>query len=72
MGTYGEWKDTDEFDRHIGHLLYFDSTAADAIRANSEWVIKLLEAGDFPFDGTYTALRPDPHRPLTRLSDDIP
>lgn len=66
------WKDTDEFDRHIGHPLYFDSTAAAVIRANGEQLIELIEAGDFPFDGTHTAFRPDPHWPLTRLSDDIP
>lgn len=66
-----EWKDTDEFDLRLGHPLYFDLTEVDAIRAEGERLITLIEAGDFPFDGTYTRFRPDPDWPPTRLSDDI-
>ncbi|MGC4894501.1 DUF402 domain-containing protein [Micromonospora sp. DT31] len=66
-----KWKDADEFDRRIGHPLYFDSAAADAIRAEGERLTKLIEAGDFPFDGIHTDFRPDPHWPLPRLGDDM-
>ncbi|MFG2053020.1 DUF402 domain-containing protein [Micromonospora sp. NPDC048930] len=62
-----EWKDVDEFSGRIGHPLYFDSAAADAVRAEGERLITLIEAGDFPFDGTYTDFRPDPHWPALRL-----
>jgi Protein of unknown function (DUF402) len=66
-----EWKDVDEFDGRIGEPLYFDSAAAKAIRAEGERLIKLIGAGDFPFDGTHTDFCPDPGWPLLRLSDDM-
>ncbi|MGW5669782.1 DUF402 domain-containing protein [Micromonospora sp. NPDC003776] len=66
-----KWKDADEFDRRIGHPLYFDSAAADAIRAEGERLTKLIEAGDCPFDGIHTDFRPDPDWPLLRLGDDM-
>jgi hypothetical protein len=65
-----EWKDADEFDRRIGHPLYFDVAGAAAIRSEGERLVTLIEAGDFPFDGTYTDFRPDPDWPLPRLSGD--
>jgi Protein of unknown function (DUF402) len=64
-----EWKDADEFDRRIGHPLYFDRAAARAIRSVGERLIKAIEAGDFPFDGTHIGFRPDPAWPMPRLSD---
>jgi predicted RNA-binding protein associated with RNAse of E/G family len=62
-----EWKDVDEFTERTGNPLYFDSATADAVRAEGERLIKLIEAGDFPFDGTYTDFRPDPDWPIPRL-----
>jgi hypothetical protein len=62
-----QWKDAEEFDRRIGHPLYFDSTEAKAIRAEGERLIELIEAGDFPFDGAHTGFRPDPAWPWPRL-----
>jgi len=63
-----EWKDADEFDEHICNLLYFDSAAAAAIQAEGHRLIKLIEAGEFPFDGTHTGFRPDPDWPTLRLT----
>lgn len=54
-----EWKDTDEFAERIGNPLYFDRATAGIVRAEGERLIKLIEAGEFPFDGTYTDFRPD-------------
>jgi hypothetical protein len=67
-----QWKDTDEFDRRTGHPLYFDTDAAQAIRSDGERLVTLIEAGDFPFDGTHTGFRPDPAWPVPRLSDGLP
>ena len=36
-----------------------------------ERLIKVIEAGDFPFDGTHTGFRPDPGWPVPRLSDGL-
>jgi hypothetical protein len=65
-----KWKDADEFDRRIGHPLYFDGLEAEAIRSAGERLIKAIEAGDFPFDGTHTDFHPDPAWSVPRLSDD--
>jgi hypothetical protein len=66
-----EWKDADEFDRRIGHPLYFDRTAAEAILVTAERIVDLIEAGSFPFDGTHTRFCPDPSWPRPRLSSDL-
>ncbi|WP_127503012.1 DUF402 domain-containing protein [Actinoplanes solisilvae] len=55
-----EWKDEDELESRIGQPLYFDRAGAAAIRAEGERLIKLAEAGAFPFDGTHVDFRPDP------------
>ncbi|AEV85280.1 hypothetical protein ACWT_4260 [Actinoplanes sp. SE50] len=64
-----EWKDTDEFAELTGHPLYFDSAEAAVIEAEAARLITLLEAGDFPFDGTFTGFRPDPAWDPPRLTD---
>jgi hypothetical protein len=61
------WKDEDEMAARIGRPSYFDQPAADAIRAEGERLIKLVEAGEFPFDGTNTGFRPDPSWPAPAL-----
>lgn len=66
-----EWKDADEFDERLGDPLYFDSATAETIRAEGNRLIKLIEAGDFPFDGTHTDFRPDPDWPALRLTDTL-
>ncbi|MGN9889795.1 DUF402 domain-containing protein [Micromonospora sp. L31] len=62
-----EWKDVDESDGRIGHLLYFDRATAAAVRAEGERLTKLIAAGDSPFDGTYTDFHPDQRWPTLRL-----
>ncbi|MBM2618429.1 DUF402 domain-containing protein [Actinoplanes sp. LDG1-06] len=54
------WKDEDEFAARIGHPQYFDPASAAEIRAESERLIELAEAGAHPFDGTHMDFRPDP------------
>jgi hypothetical protein len=66
-----EWKDVDEFKERIGDPLYFDSATAETIRAEGNRLIKLIEAGDSPFDGTHTDFRPDPDWPALRLADTV-
>ncbi|MFG1990521.1 DUF402 domain-containing protein [Actinoplanes sp. NPDC048988] len=56
-GRDWRWKDAAEFDGHIGDPLYYDRAGAAAIRAEGDRVVKLIEAGDFPFDGTHTGFR---------------
>jgi hypothetical protein len=54
------WKDEAEFAGHIGGPGYWGADAAAGIRATGERMIKLVEAGRFPFDGTWCDFRPDP------------
>jgi hypothetical protein len=62
-----DWKDADEFDRRIGHPLYFDRAEAEVILIEAERIVDLIETGSFPFDGTHTGFCPDPAWPLPRL-----
>ncbi|MFI5915151.1 DUF402 domain-containing protein [Dactylosporangium sp. NPDC051541] len=66
-----EWKDADEFQRHIGHPLYYDRAAADAILIGAERIIDLVETASFPFDGTHTSFCSDPAWALPRLGSGI-
>jgi Protein of unknown function (DUF402) len=54
------WKDEEEFREHLAHpdVYWVDDEAA--VRADGERVVKLIEAGAFPFDGTGCDFRPDP------------
>jgi uncharacterized protein DUF402 len=54
------WKDADEFAYHLAYpdVYWVDDPAA--VWKEGERVIGLVEAGQFPFDGTRTAFRPDP------------
>jgi len=54
------WKDEDELAARTGKPGYFDRAEAEAIRADGERLAGLVEAGEFPFDGTHTGFRPDP------------
>jgi hypothetical protein len=54
------WKDEDEFAERLalpGHYWVPDETA---VWAEGRRVIKEIEAGEFPFDGTWTDFMPDP------------
>jgi hypothetical protein len=54
------WKDEDEFADHLAYpdVYWVDDEAA--VRAEGLRVAKLIDAGEFPFDGTRTDYRPDP------------
>jgi len=54
------WKDVDEFAAHLAHPDVYWVDDESAVRAEGERVVKLIEAGAFPFDGTRTEFRPDP------------
>ncbi|WP_250001740.1 DUF402 domain-containing protein [Actinoplanes sp. M2I2] len=59
-----EWKDEDEFAERLARPdLYWVPDEA-AVWAEGHRVIKLIEAAEFPFDGTWTDFRPDPSWPV--------
>ena len=53
------WRDEDEFHAKTGHPLYWTEAQAAQIRATGDRLVKLAEAGEFPFDGTWCGFRPD-------------
>ncbi|SDY54634.1 Protein of unknown function [Micromonospora pattaloongensis] len=55
-----EWKDEDEFVERLGFPEHYWVVDEAAVRAEGERVIKLAEAGEFPFDGTWCDFVPDP------------
>ena len=61
------WKDEDEFADYANRPGYWDDEQAAEIRAEGENLIKLAEAGEFPFDGTWCDFTPDPSWEPTRL-----
>jgi hypothetical protein len=54
------WKDEEEFAHHLAHpdVYWVDDPAP--VRAEGERLTRLVEEGEFPFDGTATDFRPDP------------
>ncbi|MFI7547710.1 DUF402 domain-containing protein [Actinoplanes sp. NPDC049599] len=62
-----EWKDEDEFTERLAFPEHYWVHDEAAVRAEGLRVIKLIEAGEFPFDGTWTNYTPDPawHPPTT-------
>ncbi|MEH1016791.1 DUF402 domain-containing protein [Micromonospora sp. CPCC 206060] len=54
------WKDEDEFVERLAFPDHYWVPDPTAVRAEGERVVKLIEAGDFPFDGTWCDFRPDP------------
>lgn len=54
------WKDEDELAGRTAHPAYYWVDDPDAVRAEGERVAKLIEAGGFPFDGTWCDFRADP------------
>jgi hypothetical protein len=62
------WKDEDEFAERLAYPDHYWVPDAAAVRAEGERVIKLAEAGEFPFDGTWCDFVPDPEwTPLRAL-----
>ncbi|GLY94639.1 DUF402 domain-containing protein [Actinoplanes sp. NBRC 103695] len=64
-----EWKDEDEFAERLAFPDHYWATDEQAIRAEGRRVIKIVEAGEFPFDGTWTDFVPDPSWELPELPD---
>jgi hypothetical protein len=57
------WKDEDSFAAKTGQPRYWSATEAAAIRAAGESARALVEAGAFPFDGSWRDFVPDPSWP---------
>jgi predicted RNA-binding protein associated with RNAse of E/G family len=53
------WKDEEEFAERLRTPEYYWVDDERRVRQAGLDVIKLVEAGDFPFDGTWTGFRPD-------------
>ena len=58
------WKqypmDEEEFAEHLAYPHGYWVSDEAAVRAEGERVVKLIDAGEFPFDGSGTGFRPDP------------
>jgi predicted RNA-binding protein associated with RNAse of E/G family len=59
-----EWKDEDEFAEHLAVPEHYWVADEAAVWAEGHRVIKLIESGEFPFDGTWTDFDPDPTWPI--------
>ncbi|HLL67098.1 MAG TPA: DUF402 domain-containing protein [Micromonosporaceae bacterium] len=55
-----EWKDDDELAERLGFPEYYWVSDPAAVWAAGRRVIPLIEAGAYPFDGTWCDFRPDP------------
>jgi hypothetical protein len=58
------WKDEDELTERLAFPQHYWVADEAAVRAEGERVVKLVEAGVFPFDGTWCDFRPDPAWPV--------
>lgn len=63
-GLTWEWKDEDEFAERLAFPDSYWVPDEAAVWAEGHRVIKMIEAGDFPFDGTWTDFEPDPSWPI--------
>ena len=54
------WKDEEEFAERLAYPGHYWVADGDAVRAEGLRVVKLIEAGEFPFNGDLLAERPDP------------
>jgi len=54
------WKDEDELTERLAFPEHYWVADEAAVRAEGERVTKLVEAGQFPFDGTWCDFQPDP------------
>jgi hypothetical protein len=54
------WKDEDEFAAHLRHPETYWVDDEATVRADGHRVVKLIEAGEPPFDGIWTDFVPDP------------
>jgi predicted RNA-binding protein associated with RNAse of E/G family len=61
-----EFKDEDEFAERLTIPSHYWVRDEATVWAEARRVIKLIEAGAFPFDGTWTGFEPDPAWPVSR------
>ncbi len=54
------WKDEDEFAERLAHPNHYWVPDGAAVRGEGERLVPLIEAGAFPFDGTWCDFKPDP------------
>jgi hypothetical protein len=59
-----QWKDEEEFAERLALPDRYWVPDEDAVWAEGRRVIKRIEAGEFPFDGTWTDFVPDPSWPV--------
>lgn len=62
-----QWKDLDDLAAVTGLPGYWDSVGAAEIWAEGSRAVADLDAGRFPFDGTWCDFEPDPGWPIPRL-----
>jgi hypothetical protein len=61
-----QWKDEDAFVERLAFPQHYWVSDESAVRTEGERVIELVEAGAFPFDGTWCDFTPDPAWPVPR------
>jgi hypothetical protein len=54
-----QWKDEEDFAERNAYPEHYWVDDPAAVRAEGERLVKLIEAGGFPFDGTWCDFRPD-------------
>ena len=59
-----QWKDEEEFAERLALPEHYWVPDPDGVWAEGRRVIKRIEAGEFPFDGTWTDFAPDPTWPV--------
>jgi hypothetical protein len=64
-----EWKDEDELAERLGFPEHYWVSDEAAVRTEGERMVRLIEAGAYPFDGTWCDFRPDP---AWRVPDTLP
>jgi hypothetical protein len=55
-----QWKDEEEFVERLAFPSHYWVADDAAVRAEGHRVVRLIEAGQFPFDGTWCDFQPDP------------
>ncbi len=66
-----QWKDEEDFAASTDQPGFWTADKAQEIRAEGERILKEIEAGVFPFDGTWCGFAPDPDWPRPILPDDL-
>lgn len=62
-----QWKDEEEFGERLSHPDHYWVRDEATVWAEGRRVIEMIEAGKFPFDGTWTDFQPDPWPVLTTV-----